>query len=133
RSFGVDAFYPGRDRITVTRRMLGCVSLECDATGATLFEADLAVDADWLALPRLVEAVDSDGVIAAEIPHAEDVTTLATHARAPSVPELAHRLASSYEQQFHLRTIAVDPGARRAVAAGAAGVDEIASADADRQ
>src|SRR5262245_43827618 len=122
RGLGVDAFYPGRDRITIGRRMLGCVSLECDAAGAAVFEAVLAVDGDWLALPHRVEAVDANGVIAAQIPDAGDVTTLSAHGRTPSVPELAHLLASSYEQQFQLRTIAVDelPGGRRAVAAGAA-------------
>jgi hypothetical protein len=134
RGLGVDAFYPGRDRITVGRRMLGCVSLECDATGATVFEAVLAVDGDWLALPRLIAAVDADGVIAAQILDAEDVTTLSAHGRTPSVPQLAHLLASAYEQQFQLRTIAVDepPGGRRAVAAGAAGLGET-TPNAERQ
>src|SRR5262249_2591421 len=47
RILGVDAFYPGRDRITVDRRCLAVVGLECDARGAAVFEAALAVDGDW--------------------------------------------------------------------------------------
>ena len=42
RGLGVDAFYPGRDRITLGGRTLGVVALESDARGATLFEAVLA-------------------------------------------------------------------------------------------
>ena len=46
RALGVEAFYPGRDRITIDGRMLGVVSLDCDRGGATMFEAMLAIDDD---------------------------------------------------------------------------------------
>src|SRR5262249_12987506 len=57
RALGVDAFYPGRDRITVDRRSLGAVGLECDASGAAVFEAALAIDGDWLVVADRVAAV----------------------------------------------------------------------------
>jgi hypothetical protein len=110
RRLGVDAFYPGRDRITVDRRMLGCVALECDASGAALFEAVLAVDGDWLSLPQLVAAADPAGVIAAELPNADQVTTLAAHGATPPAAELAHCVAASYAKQFGLALAAgTDP------------------------
>lgn len=100
RGLGVDAFYPGRDRITVDRRALGSVSLESDARGATVFEAVLAIDGDWLCLPERVAAVDRDGVLAAEMLTAADVTTLGAHVSPPTVAELAHCVAGAYAQQF---------------------------------
>jgi lipoate-protein ligase A len=100
RGLGVDAFYPGRDRITVGRRVLGSVSLESDAQGATAFEVVLAMDGDWLCLPERVAVVDRDGVLAAEVLSAADVTNVASHARAPILAELAHCVAGSLAQQF---------------------------------
>jgi hypothetical protein len=110
RGLGVDAFYPGRDRITVDRRVLGAVALESDARGTTVFEAVLAIDGDWLALPERVVAVDRDGVLAAEVLAATEVTSLAAHVRPPSLAELAHRVAESFAEQFALALAAgTDP------------------------
>ncbi len=106
RGLGVDAFYPGRDRINVEGRTLGLVSLESDARGATVFESVLAVDGDWVALPGLVAAVDRDGVIAVEEVPPEQVTTLAAYGVTPTLDELAHCLAGSYAQQFGLELTA---------------------------
>lgn len=106
RALGVDAFYPGRDRITVERRVLGFVSLASEARGATVFEAVLAVEGNWLGLPELVATVDREGVIAAEVVTAEQVTTLATHGATPTLDELAHCLAGSYAHQFGLELTA---------------------------
>jgi hypothetical protein len=82
--------------------MLALVSIETDAAGATVFEAALAVDGDWLRVADLVAAADPDGVIAAEVMAPERVTALAQHGAVPTADELAHRLAASYAQQFGL-------------------------------
>ena len=106
RDLGVDAFYPGRDRITLDRRMLGVVSLESAPSGATSFEAVLAIDGDWLRLPELVRVVDRDGVIAAEVLAADQVTTLAAHAPAPGLDDLANFVGSACAQQFGVELVA---------------------------
>ena len=100
RALGVDAFYPGRDRITIDRHTVGLVSLECDARGATVFEAALAIDGDWLALTDRVAAVDRDGVLAVEVPAADQFTSLAEHGARPSLAELARYVGESYAGQF---------------------------------
>lgn len=100
RGLGVDAFYPGRDRITVDGRTLGMVSLVIEDGGVTAVEAVLAVDGDWLALPNRVAAVDSAGALAVEVPTSDQVTTLAAHGATPTVDELASCVAGSYAQQF---------------------------------
>jgi hypothetical protein len=113
RGLGVDAFYPGRDRITVDRRLLGLVSLEVDGRGATMFEAVLALDGDWLRLPWMVEMVDRTGVIAAEELAATQVTSLAALGRAPVLDELAHCLAGAYAEQFGVALASgVEPSTR---------------------
>jgi hypothetical protein len=100
RGLGIDAFYPGRDRITVDGRMLGMVSLAIEDRGVTAVEAVLAIDGDWLVLPNRVAAVDSAGALAVEVPTSDQVTTLAAHGATPSVDELASCVAGSYAQQF---------------------------------
>jgi len=106
RGLGVDAFYPGRDRITLDRRLLGIVGLESDSQGVTRFEAVLAIDGEWLSVPRRLAEVDRQGGIAAEILDAGQVTTLAAHGVRPSIDELAHCIAASYAQQFGLELAA---------------------------
>ena len=108
RGCGVDAFYPGRDRITVAGRTLGLVSLESDPAGVTVFEAALSVDGDWLRVGDLVAAVDRDGVVAAQVPSAAEVTSLAGLGAAVPLATLAERVASAYIQQFGLQRCVTD-------------------------
>jgi lipoate-protein ligase A len=105
RALGVDAFYPGRDVITVAGRMVGTVSLEVDARGAAAFEAMLAVDGDWLSLPRMVAAVDRSGVLAAEEVAADQVTTLAQLGARPTAEQLAGCLSAAYAKEFALNVV----------------------------
>jgi len=109
RRVGVEAFYPGRDRITVDGRTVGLVSLESDVAGTTVFEAVLAVDGDWLRLPELVAALDRDGVIAAQVPSPDEVTTLREHAATPPLEALGEYVAAAYMQQFALEPVAGAP------------------------
>jgi lipoate-protein ligase A len=117
RALGVEAFYPGRDRITLDGRMLGVVSLECDRGGATAFEAMLAIDDDWSCLPALVAAVDREQVLAAEIPTPEHVTSLSARGVSPTVDTLAECIADSLARQFGLEPTA---GSDVTIPAGAA-------------
>jgi len=73
---GVEAYYPGRDLVTVAGRPVGWLSLTADDDGVTLFEAGLAVHADLSLLPRLLDRIDPDGVVPATLWLPEAVTSL---------------------------------------------------------
>lgn len=101
RAFGVDAFYPGRDLITVGGRLLGAVGLVSEATGVTVFEACLAVGRDWSCLPARIEALDREGVVLVERLRADQTTALARHAaRKPTPTELAHAVGGALAREF---------------------------------
>jgi hypothetical protein len=101
RGFGIDAFYPGRDVLTVDRRLLAQVSMQCGDDGAAVFELVLTLDSDWTVLPDWVAALDEQGLIAAERLGSERVTALARHvAHVPSLDELAHALGGALASEF---------------------------------
>ncbi len=96
-------FYPGRDLITVGRRILGMVSFEVQPSGAILFEAVLAVTRDFSILPHLLEAADPSGTIHAEMLRPEQTTCLEREWHgAPTVAEIADLIRRGYEKQFNL-------------------------------
>jgi len=101
---GVPAFYPGRDCITVNRRILGMVSFEVDPGGALLFEAIIANRRDFSVLPAMLDAVDPDGGVKAEMLTADMTTCLArelsTELTTAAVADLVRR---GYEKQFGVR------------------------------
>jgi lipoate-protein ligase A len=100
---GAEAFYPGRDFITVSRRVIGLVSFETHRSGAMLFEAILAVRRDFSLLPALLEAVDRNGVVKAEMLMPHDTTCLERELRRPlSTEEVGELLRRGYEKQFNL-------------------------------
>lgn len=100
---GVPAFYPGRDFITVDRRILGLVSFEVDQTGALLFEAIIANRRDFSLLPRLLDGVDERGLINAEMLTPADTTCLARAIGTElTTTEVADMLRRGYERQFNL-------------------------------
>ena len=111
RRLGVDAFYPGRDRLTVAGRMLGVVSLETDARGATAFEAVLALRDDWTRLADLVASADREGILAAELVAPEQVTSLAAHGVTANVDQLAAALADALHGQFGVQATISPPPA----------------------
>lgn len=55
--------YPGRDFITVNRRVIGLTSFETDETGTLLFEAILSSTRDFGILPGLLERADPLGTV----------------------------------------------------------------------
>jgi len=123
----VPAFYPGRDFVTIDRRVLALVSFEVDRGGALLFEAIIANQRDFSVLPELLEEVDRDGVINVEMLTADGTTCLArelgTRLRLEEVAELLRR---GFEKHFNLtfETHALTPLEERAVGAAAHEVQE---------
>jgi len=102
KAAGVAAFYPGRDFITVDRRPLGLVTFEVGPTGALLFETILANRRDFGLLPALLDHVDRDGVVGAEMLTAEGTTSLGRLGAALSLDDLATIVRCAYEQLFGL-------------------------------
>lgn len=112
RGLGVHGFYPGRDAITIERRLVGVLGMESEVDGVTIFEAILALDGDWLRLPASVEAVDPEGTLAVEVPSAGAVTSLAEVAGRPvSLDELAATVSNALGHEFGVTS---HPGALRA-------------------
>jgi lipoate-protein ligase A len=110
---GVPALYPGRDVITVQRRILAVVSFDVEASGALVFEAVIASGRDFSVLPGLLDRADPGGVVKAGMLTEEDTTSLARLVgRAPDAAEAADRLRRGYEQRlgvrFRERTLALE-------------------------
>jgi lipoate-protein ligase A len=101
----VPAFYPGRDVVTVDRRILALVSFEVDRDGALLFEAIIANHRDFSVLPELLDRADRAGVIKADMLTPDSTTCLAevlgTRLATADVAEL---LRGGFESQFGLAT-----------------------------
>ena len=101
---GVPVLYPGRDAITVQRRLLALVSFEVEASGALVFEAVLAAARDFSVLPVLLDRADPSGVVKSGMLTAEDTTSLARLlGSAPDTAEMARRLRRGYEGRLGLR------------------------------
>jgi lipoate-protein ligase A len=101
---GVPAFYPGRDLITVERRILGMASFEVERSGALLFEAVLAAERDASILPGLLDRADPGGVVRTGMLTSDDTTSLARLLdRGLDTVELAERLRRGYEQRLGVR------------------------------
>ena len=62
RGLGLDAFYPGRDLVTVGGAPVLCAAFTVEADGILIIEQFLAVDSDFASLPTLLERADPDGV-----------------------------------------------------------------------
>src|SRR5206468_3034492 len=110
---GVPALYPGRDVITVQRRILALASFEVEASGALVFEAVIANGRDFSVLPGLLDRADPEGVVKAGMLTGEDTTSLARQlGRALDAAEVADRLRRGYERRlgvsFRERTLALD-------------------------
>jgi lipoate-protein ligase A len=99
----VRAFYPGRDFVTVDRRLLALVSFEVDRSGALLFEAVIANHRDFSGLPEMLEQVDASGVIQAEMLAPESTTCLSRELGTDlATEEVAELLRRGFEKQFNL-------------------------------
>ena len=109
-SAGVSALYPGRDVVTAGGRPLALVSFDVDEHGAVLFEAVVAVERDFSALPAMLDRVDPAGVVRAALQLPDAVTSVARETgRAPALAELAEWIRQGYASRFGFGCVA-DPG-----------------------
>jgi len=99
----IPAFYPGRDFVTIDRRIVALVSFEVNAGGALLFEAVIAAQRDFSVLPTLLDAVDPTGVVQAGMLTVDHTTCLAEALGTPvTTEEIAALLRRGFEHQFGL-------------------------------
>jgi len=62
RGLGIDAFYAGRDLVTVAGATVLCAGFTVEADGVLIVDQFLAVDSDFASLPALLERADPDGI-----------------------------------------------------------------------
>jgi len=106
---GVSALYPGRDTVTVARRTIGLLGLEIDGQGATLIEACLGIERDQGTLPHLLDAVDPDGAVGAQMVTPDDATSLARELGGhPSFDDLAKWIRQGYESRLGVEFVEAD-------------------------
>ena len=105
RRAGIDAFYPGRDLVTATGRVLGALAFEVDSRGILLFEAVLSIARGFDALAALLDAADPGGEIVAE-PWSDERTTSLSRllGREVALEELADLLRGGLEDEFPVET-----------------------------
>jgi hypothetical protein len=104
---GIAAVYPGRDVVTVARRMLAVVGFEVDGAGSTLIDAVLAMERDQSVLPRLLDRADPGGVVGAAMLLPDDVTSVARELRrVPGFDEIVAWLRRGYESRLGVRFVA---------------------------
>lgn len=76
RELGADPIYPGRDVVTIDKKIIASVGLETDRRGAAVFEMVVAVWRAFDEVPSLIDRADPDGVVTAEILVPDEVTDL---------------------------------------------------------
>jgi lipoate-protein ligase A len=115
--------YPGRDVITIDRRIVAGVSFDTDEQGTLLFEAIVANTRDFSILPDLLEAIDRNGVVKAELLTPADTTCLARELGAEfHFDDVAAMIREGYARHLGLdlvprRLTALEEQAIRALAA----------------
>jgi lipoate-protein ligase A len=104
RLANVPAFYPGRDVVTVDRRVLAMVSFETDRCGALLFEAIIANGRDFSVLSAMRKEVDGAALVLPSTGFTpEGSTSLARELGTQlTTEEVAELLRPGFEKQFSL-------------------------------
>jgi lipoate-protein ligase A len=129
---GLDAYYPGRDLVTVGGKPIAWLSLAVEDEGATLVEGALAVDRDLSLLPELADRADPAGIVPVTLWLPDVVTSLARELGDRTVPvrEVASALLQGFRRRLGLGVVEDDPPPAPSLAA-----DEVAFAlppDLDR-
>ena len=76
RAAGVDPIYPGRDVVTIDKKIVAALGLQADRRGPAVFEMVVAVWRAFDEVPSLIDRADPDGVVTAAILAPDEVTDL---------------------------------------------------------
>jgi lipoate-protein ligase A len=99
---GLEAYYPGRDLVTVGGKPIGWIALTVEAGGATLVEGGLAVERDFAVLASLADRLDPTGLAAVTLWQADDVTSVARECdgAAPAGPAVMAAIVEGYRRRL---------------------------------
>ncbi|HYA35908.1 MAG TPA: hypothetical protein VEF03_09815 [Candidatus Binataceae bacterium] len=99
RAIGIDAFYPGRDAITVGGREIAMCSFETDAAGGMLFEAIIAVNRGMEEVVHDLERFDPEGAVTSAIYGPENATKIVRECdRDVAFEEIADAIVRGYNE-----------------------------------
>lgn len=99
RAVGIDAFYPGRDTITVGGREIAMCSFETDASGAMLFEAIVAVNRGMEEVVHDLERFDPEGALTSAMYGPENATKIVRECdRDIGFEEIANAILRGYRE-----------------------------------
>lgn len=76
RHVGVDPIYPGRDVVTIDKKIVAALGLEVDGRGAAVFEMVAALWRAFDEVAPLLDRVDPEGTVTAAILGPQEVTDL---------------------------------------------------------
>jgi len=98
---GVEAFYPGRDFLTIRRLPAGWISFVTDDNGALVFEGGLFVQRDMSLLPHLLDRVDPHGTLPCQLFMPDQIANLEkAGGKTISTPQVIDLLRRGFAQQF---------------------------------
>ncbi len=101
RGRGVDPIYPGRDVVTIRRRIVASLSLEVEVSGVSLFELTIARSQSFGGVAERLAEIDSEGVVAAGLLGADEASDLATELEGSlGFTELVELLRMGFSRQL---------------------------------
>jgi lipoate-protein ligase A len=107
RALGLDPIYPGRDVVTVDKKIIASVGLETDRRGAAVFEMVVAVWRAFDEVPSLIDRADPDGVVTAAILVPDEVTDLERELdQKLAFEDFARLLRHGFEEQLAATMVA---------------------------
>lgn len=110
RLLGLPVHYPGRDFVTVERRVLAAVSFETDENGVMLFEGVLGTRRDFGVLPGFLERAEPGGLVRVQLMDPKGVTSLSRELQTELThEEVAELLCRGFAKQLALDIVPYEP------------------------
>jgi len=118
RGLGLDAFYPGRDVVTVGGRPIAYAAFTTLPDGVVLVEMYLGLSESFQTTPSLVERWDPDGVAAIAPDLFADAVCLSDFTELPDDARLSDTITEACRQEFASQIAAAAPGREPGMRAG---------------
>jgi len=108
--FGAEAYYPGRDVVTVGGRVVAGLTFETRDDGATLVEVVLAVGRSYAEVVHFADRADPGGLIPVEMMLPERATSLVEVLGAPPpMKVVAEAVGRGYAARLGVEVVAAPP------------------------